>query len=126
MLVRLAVRVRAAGYVLAGIYAAALHARQVILAIVVRRALALAGRNSRAANTVRIADHTSRAFACVSALRIDAIRAVTAGIVRAFVHVDAAVLRVTLEAGLAHAPRWIARGALRVDAAWEAITGIYE
>lgn len=124
MLVRLAVRVRAAGYVVAGIDATAVNARQVILAVVVRRALALAGRDPRAADTVRVADHTLGAFAHVVTLRVDAVGAVAAGVVRALVHVDAAVLRVALEAGLAHAARRVARRASRIDAAREAIAGI--
>jgi len=61
----------------------------------------------------------------VIALRVDAVRTVAAGIIRAFVHINATVLRVTLEASLAHAPRRIARGAPRVNAAWETVAGIY-
>lgn len=124
MLVGLAVRVRAAGYVVAGVHAAAVHARQVILALVVRRALALAGRDPGATGTVRIADHAFRALAHMVTLGVDAVSAVAAGIVRAFVHVDAAVLRVALEAGLAHAARRIARRAPRVNAARETVARI--
>lgn len=124
MFIGLTVRVRAAGYTVTGVDAAAVHARQIILAIVVRRALALAGRDSRATNAIRIADHTLRTLAHVIALRVDAVRAVAAGIVRALVHVDATVLRIALEAGLAHASRRIVRRALRVDAARETVARI--
>lgn len=124
MLIGLAVRVGTAGHVVAGIDATSVNARQVIFAIVVRRALALAGRDSCAAGAVRIANHALGALAHVISLRVDAVRAVTAGVIRTFVHVDAAVLRVALETGLAHASRWIARRASRVDTARETVAGI--
>lgn len=126
MLVRLAVRIWTAGYVVAGIDTASLDTRQVILAIVVGRAFAFTGRHSRATSTVRITEHTSGALAHMTALCIYAIGTVTAGIVRAFVHVDTTVLGVTLKPSLAHAPRWIAWGAPRVDATRETIAGIYD
>lgn len=124
VLVGLAIRVRTAGYIVARINAAALDARQIILAIVVDGTLALAGRNSRTAGAVRIADHTSGTLAHVISLGVNAIRAVAARIVRALVHVDAAVLRIALEASLAHASRRIARRAFRVNAAWETVARI--
>lgn len=124
MLVGFAIRVRTAGYIFARIDATSVNAGQVILAVVVGRALALAGRDSHAAGAVRIADRALRALAYVISFRVDAVGAVAARVVRAFVHVDATVLRVTLEAGLAHASRRIARRAPRVYAAWETVAGI--
>lgn len=124
MLIRLAVGIRTARYVIAWIDTASLNARQVILAVVVRRALAFTGRDSRAASTVWISDHSFRTLAHVAALRVDAVCTMTARIIRAFVHVNATVLRIPLKASLAHASRRIARCAPRVNTAWEAIAGI--
>lgn len=124
MLVGFAVRVRTARDVVARVDATSLNARQIILAVVVRRAFALAGRDSRATGAVGIADHALRTLAHVIAFRVDAVRAVTARIVRAFVHVDATVLRIAFETGLAHASRRIARRAFRVNAARETIARI--
>lgn len=124
MLIGLAIRVWTARYIVARINAASLDACQIIFAIVVRGTLAFAGRNSRTASTVRITNHTFRTLAHVISLRVDAIRAMTARIIRALVYVDATVLRIALEASLAHASRRIARRAFRINAAWETIARI--
>lgn len=122
--IRLAIRVWTARYIVAGINTASLDARQIIFAIVVGGTFTFAGRNSRTANTVRITDHTFGTLAHVISLCVDAIRTVSARIIRAFVHIDATVLRVTFEASLAHASRRIARRTFCIYAARESIARI--
>lgn len=124
MFIRLAIRVWPARYIVARINTTSLDACQIIFAIVVRRTLAFAGRNSRAANTVRITDHTFGTLAHVISLRVDAIRPMTARIIRALVHVDAAMLRITFETSLAHASWRIARSAFRINTTWKTVARI--
>lgn len=124
MLVRLAIRVRSAGYVIARVHATASDAGEDVIAVVVGGALVLSHGNSGATSPVRIADCSLRTLADVVALGVDAVGTVPAGVVRALVHVHAAVLGVSFVASLAHAPWWIAWRALRVDAAREPIAGV--
>lgn len=123
MFVRLAISVRPARYVVARVHASAVHACEQIVAVVVRAALVL-GHGSGAAAPVRVAHRTPRAFADVVALRVDAIGAVPARIIRALVHVHASVLGIPLVTSLAHAPRWIAGRALGVYTAWKPVARI--
>jgi hypothetical protein len=122
--VRFAVGVGTAGHVVAWIDAAALHAGQVILALVVRRALLLGHGGTRAANAVRVAGHAPGTFADVAALGVEAVGPAAARVVAALVHVDAAVLWVALVAGLAHALGRVGRRALCVYSAGEAVAWI--
>jgi len=125
MLIWLAICVWTTRYIVARINAASLDARQIIFAIVVGGTFAFAGRNSRTASTVRITNHAFGTLAYMISLCIDAIRAMTARIIHAFVHVDATVLRVTFKASLAHASWRVARRTFRINAAWETIARIY-
>lgn len=123
--VGLAIGVRSTGDVVAWIDATPTHAGQVILALVVAAALLLGGGyQAAAARVVGLADGSPRALACVAALGVLTVGPVAARIVGALVNVDAAVLRITLVARLAHALWRIAGRALGVDSTWETFARI--
>lgn len=124
MFVRLAVGVRSARYVVARIHTSPADAGEDVVAIVVRGALVLRDRDPGATGSVRVAHGSLRTLADVVALRVDAVGAVSARVVRALVHVHAAVLGVSFVACLAHAPWRIAGCTLRVYTAWEPVARI--
>lgn len=125
MLVGLAVGIRPAGYVVARIHASAVHTGEDVIAVVVGGTLVLRYDDAGTAAAIRITHCSLWTLANMVALGVDAVGAVSARIIRALVHVDAAVLRVTFVTSLAHAPWWIARCALRVDTAWESVARIW-
>lgn len=124
MLVRFAIGIWPARYVVARVHAPSVHTSENIITVVVGRALVLCDSDSRTTSTVRITHCSLWTLADVVTLGVDAVCTVSAGIVRAFVHIDASMLRISLVASLAHAPWWIAWGTLRVDTTRETITGI--
>lgn len=105
--VRFAIGIGSAGHIVAWIDAASLDAGQVVLAVVVGRAFLLGLGTSGAASAVRIAGHTPRAFAYVTTFGVEAVGTPTAGVVRAFVYVDAAVLWIALVTRQTHTSRWV-------------------
>lgn len=123
MLVRLAISVWPARYIVARVRAPTVDAGEQIVAIVVRGTLVL-GHGSGTTTSIRIAHCPLRTFANVIAFRVDAIGTVSARIIRALVHIHATVLRIPLVTSLAHAPRWIAWRAFRVYAAWKSVARI--
>lgn len=124
MLVGLTVRVRPARYIVARVCASSADAGKDVVAVVVRRALALRHRDACAPSAIWISDCSLRTLADMIALRVDAVGSVPARVVRALVDIHATVLGVSFVASLAHAPRRIAGSALRVDATWETVARI--
>lgn len=126
VLVGLAVGVRSAGHIVAWIDATALDTGEVVIAVVVGRALLL-GHGSTSADAARavwIARAAARALAHVATLGVEAVGASAARIVHALVNVGTAVLRVAFVARLAHALGRVGRCALCVHSAWEAVAWI--
>lgn len=124
MFVRLAVGVGSAGHVVTRIDAAALDAGQVVLAVVVGRALLLRLGTPGAAHAVRIAGHAARTFAHMTALGVEAVGTPAAGIAGAFVYIDAAVLWIALVTRQTHTARWVRWCAFGVQATWESVARI--
>lgn len=105
--VRLAVGIGSTGHIVTRIDTASLDAGQVILAVIVGRALLLSLGPSGATRAVRIAGHATRALTYVTAFGVEAVGTPTAGVVRAFVYIDAAVLWIALVTRQTHTSRWI-------------------
>lgn len=101
-----------------------MYASEVIIALVVVRALVSRFDRSGTSRDVGIPSHSTRTLADVATTIVYAVSTVSAWIVSALVHVHATVLRISLVASLTHALRWIARRAFGVYTAGESVAGI--